>query len=172
MARNRVVKATSRVLKRYFPEREFILRTEGRVVYLRISRGIQFAVLALIFAGVGWSAFSSIGLFASERIIEAKDLSILNARLVYRNLLSDVSQYQERFTTLTNELQKNHVLVLGLVQNNSSLQQNLKSAESRLQSQRRQESNILAARAAYRHATDEQSQFQTARQSVLDHHKS
>jgi murein DD-endopeptidase MepM/ murein hydrolase activator NlpD len=148
MARNRVVKATSRVLKRYFPEREFILRTEGRVVYLRISRGIQFAVLALIFAGVGWSAFSSIGLFASERIIEAKDLSILNARLVYRNLLSDVSQYQERFTTLTNELQKNHVLVLGLVQNNSSLQQNLKSAESRLQSQRRQESNILAARAA------------------------
>ena len=71
MARNRVVKATSRVLKRYFPEREFILRTEGRVVYLRISRGIQFAVLALIFAGVGWSAFSSIGLFASERIIEA-----------------------------------------------------------------------------------------------------
>jgi murein DD-endopeptidase MepM/ murein hydrolase activator NlpD len=148
MARKSVSNAALRLLKRYFPEREFILRTEGRVVYVRFSRGIQMAVLALIFAGIGWSAFSSIGLFASERIIVAKDISILNARLVYRNLLSDVSQYQERFTMLTEELQKNHVLVLGLVQNNSSLQQNLKSAENRLQSQRVQESNIVAARAA------------------------
>ena len=148
MARNPVSKAVARISKRYFPEREFILRTEGRVVYVRISRGIQFAVLALIFAGIGWSAYSSIGLFASERIIETKDESILNARLVYRNLLSDVSQYQERFTSLTDELQKNHALVLGLVQNNSSLQENLKSAESRLQSQRQEESIILAARAA------------------------
>jgi murein DD-endopeptidase MepM/ murein hydrolase activator NlpD len=148
MARNSVSKAASRVIKRYFPEREFILRTEGRVVYVRISRGIQFAVLVLIFGGIGWSAYSSFGLFASERVIEAKDESILNARLVYRNLLSDISQYQERFSSLTDELQKNHALVLGLVQTNSSLQKNLKSAESRLQSQRHEESNILAARAA------------------------
>ena len=73
MARNPVSKAVARICKRYFPEREFILRTEGRVVYVRISRGIQFAVLALIFAGIGWSAYSSIGLFASDPIIETKD---------------------------------------------------------------------------------------------------
>ena len=144
----RFLKAMSRAVGRYFPEREFILRTEGRVVYLRISRGAQFGVLALALVGIGWSVFSSFGLFASERVIEAKDQSILNARLVYRNLLSDVSAYQRRFTTLTEELQKNHGLVLGLVQTNSTLQRNLKSAESKLQSQQQQESEILAARDA------------------------
>ena len=148
MAQKSVTQAASSVIKRYFPEREFILRTDGRVVYLHISRGIQLAIFALLLAGIGWSAFSSVGLFTSERIIEAKDKSILNARLVYRNLLSDVSQYQKRFATLTEELQKNHALVLGLVQTNSSLQKNLETAESRLQSQREQESNIQAARAA------------------------
>jgi len=136
------------LIARFFPVREFILRTDDRVRFMKIGRNVQLSAVGVVLIAFGYVVYSSVGFFTSEAIILAKDKSILNARLVYRNLLSDVSDYQNRFSTLTGELQKNHSLVLDLVQTNSTLQQNLKSVENKLQDQQMQESEILAARNA------------------------
>lgn len=136
----------ARVLIRYFPDRELILRTDAKMWFLKISHRTQLIALGLIILLSGWGIFSSFSYFINDKIIEAKDNEILNTRLVYRNLLSEISNYQGKFAALTQELEKNHGLMLNLVEKNATLQQNLMSAESKLVSSKQQRDEIAAAK--------------------------
>ncbi|MAI10914.1 MAG: hypothetical protein CBD27_00055 [Rhodospirillaceae bacterium TMED167] len=140
-----------RFLTRYFPDRELILRTDVKVWFIKISHRTQFAGLGLIVLLSGWGIFSSFSFFINDKIIEAKDNEILNTRLVYRNLLSEISNYQGKFTALTQELEKNHGLMLNLVEKNATLQQNLMSAESKLMSSKQQRDEIAVAKDDLKH---------------------
>ena len=82
-----------------------------------------------------------------KSLSKSKELEILKNRLVYRSLLSEISDYQSKFTLLTSDLEKNHGLMLGLVEKNAVLQQNLLSAESKLvSSKRRFESKLVSSK--------------------------
>ena len=133
-------------LARRFPDRELILRTDVKMWFLKISHKTQLSALGLIILLSGWGIFSSFSYFINDKIIEAKDNEILNTRLVYRNLLSEISTYQGKFAALTQELEKNHGLMLNLVEKNATLQQNLMSAESKLMSSKQQRDEIAAAK--------------------------
>ena len=133
-------------LARCFPDRELILRTDVKMWFLKISHKTQLTALGLIILLSGWGIFSSFSYFINDKIIEAKDNEILNTRLVYRNLLSEISTYQGKFAALTQELEKNHGLMLNLVEKNATLQQNLMSAESKLMSSKQQRDEIAAAK--------------------------
>ena len=133
-------------LTRRFPDRELILRTDVKMWFLKISHKTQLTALGLIILLSGWGIFSSFSYFINDKIIEAKDNEILNTRLVYRNLLSEISTYQGKFAALTQELEKNHGLMLNLVEKNATLQQNLMSAESKLMSSKQQRDEIAAAK--------------------------
>ena len=133
-------------LTHYFPARELILRTDVKMWFVRVSHRAQLASLGLIILLSGWGIFSSFSFFINDKIIEAKDNEILNTRLVYRNLLSEISSYQGKFSALTQELEKNHGLMLNLVEKNATLQQNLMSAESKLMSSKQQRDDIAAAK--------------------------
>ena len=50
----------SRAMARYFPERELILRTNGRVWYVKISKFSQVSSLAVILGVSGWGIFSGL----------------------------------------------------------------------------------------------------------------
>ncbi len=133
-------------LHHYFPDRELILRADAKMWFLKISQRTQLTTLGLIILLTGWGIFSSFSFFINDKIIEAKNNEILNTRLVYRNLLSEISSYQGKFAALTQELEKNHGLMLNLVEKNATLQQNLMSAESKLMSSKQQRDEIAAAK--------------------------
>ena len=142
-----LVRRWRRLILKQLPDRELILRTDGKVWFLRLSRKIQLACGLFVLIFSGWGVFSSVSYFVSEKIIETKELEILKNRLVYRSLLSEISDYQSKFTILTNDLEKNHGLMLGLVEKNAVLQQNLLSAESKLVSSKRQfESKLVSSK--------------------------
>ena len=106
----------ARGIARYFPDRELILRTDGNVRFLKISKNLQIFSLSLVLAVAGWAIFASSSYFIHDRIIDVKNSEILNARMVYRSLLSEVSDYQSKFSSLTGELEKNHSLMLDVVE--------------------------------------------------------
>ena len=132
------------------PERQLILRTDGHIRYVKISQNLQMALCAATFVAFGWGAFTSITYFLFDDIIRSKDAQISDAHHNYRNLLSEVSQYQARFSLLTKELQKNHAMMLDLVENNATLQLNLRSAQKNLETSQIQQSEITAAKNALR----------------------
>lgn len=133
-----IIRRLKRLFDAYLPDRELIMRTDGKVWFVKISKKIQIAGFILIIVTSGWGIFSSFSFFVSGKVIEAKEKEILKTRIVYRGLLSEISNYQSKFTILTDDLEKNHESMLGLVEKNANLQQNLSTAKSKLVSSKRQ----------------------------------
>ena len=140
---------------RIFPDREIMLRTDARVWFFRISGRVQMAAVAGAAIFAAWATYASVSYVVHDGIIAAKDNEILNVRLSYRSLLNEVSDYQNKFTTLTKELEENHGLMLDLVEKNANLQRNLKSAETKLQSSDRQKRKVVAVREALKSRLNE-----------------
>jgi chromosome segregation ATPase len=132
---------------RLFPDREIMLRTDGKVSHVKFSKTLQLSSLGVVVVAVGWAIFASFSFFIHDKIVVSKNKEILEARMVYRTLLSEVSDYQSKFSNLTTELGENHGLMLDLVEKNATLQQNLKSAENKLESSNSRHQQIVVARA-------------------------
>jgi len=145
-----IIRRLKRLFDAYLPDRELIMRTDGKVWFVKISKKIQFAGFILIIVTSGWGIFSSFSFFVSGKVIEAKEMEILKTRIVYRGLLSEISNYQSKFTILTDDLEKNHESMLGLVEKNANLQQNLSTAKSKLvSSKRRFKTELVSSKRQY-----------------------
>ena len=145
-----IIRRLKRLFDAYLPDRELIMRTDGKVWFVKISKKIQIAGFILIIVTSGWGIFSSFSFFVSGKVIEAKEKEILKTRIVYRGLLSEISNYQSKFTILTDDLEKNHESMLGLVEKNANLQQNLSTAKSKLvSSKRRFKTELVSSKRQY-----------------------
>ena len=145
-----IIRRLRRLFDAYLPDRELIMRTDGKVWFVKISKKTQIAGLILVIVTSGWGIFSSFSFFVVGKVIEAKEKEILKTRIVYRGLLSEISNYQSKFTILTDDLEKNHESMLGLVEKNANLQQNLSTAKSKLVSSKRQyETELVSSKRQY-----------------------
>ncbi|MCW8834795.1 MAG: peptidoglycan DD-metalloendopeptidase family protein [Rhodospirillales bacterium] len=131
---------------RLFPERQVLVRTEGRVYYRPVSNRVQVAIAFAAFMAMVWTTFATVSFFSFDRIIAAKDDAFADARLAYNSLLSDVGAYQKRFNVLADELQENHSMMLRLVEQNATLQHSLKTVENELETTEVNRKTILSAR--------------------------
>jgi len=136
----------SEALDRFFPERELMLRSEGRVSFVTLSKRFQLSTVAVALVFVGWSAFASVSYVFYGQFLDSKDNQVANARLAYRSLLSQVTSYQRKFSSITNDLESNHSMMLELVEKNASLQQNLKTVSAKLKHTEQERESVLAVR--------------------------
>ena len=143
---NHIFEWAKRLSRRLFPERQIHLRTAGRVTFLLFSRRSQIALVAILAVASGWVAFSLASILLHDKVLAAKELEIANARLAYRSVLLQVAAYQKRFTGITRDLEKNHTLMLSLVEQNTVLQKNLKAVEGDLQSTAKDRAQVIIAR--------------------------
>ena len=133
-------------LERFYPRFEVLLRTDGKINHIKISKQVQFAIIVGTITSVGWLMFTSFNFVVNNKVVVAKDEEIIRARMAYRGLLSDVNEYQEKFSDLTSDLSKNHGLMLNLVEKNATLQQNVKTAVNKLESSKSHHKRIVLAR--------------------------
>jgi len=136
----------ARGIMRIFPDRELMLRTDGKIRFVKVSKTLQVSTFGFLLIVTGWAIFASFSFFIHDEIVASKNQEILNARMVYRSLLADVSEYQNKFSSLTDELGENHGLMLDLVEKNATLQQNLRSAKTKLETSQTQHVRIVTAR--------------------------
>lgn len=118
---DRGLNRVQKLLQRFFPERQLIVRSGERMRTLRLSTNRQ-AVLVTVGLLLGtWTLFSSgMAMNHSERI-RAKNTEIKDARVGYEQLLAQVSIYKERVADLTNELEDNYSKSLALVEKETEL---------------------------------------------------
>ncbi|MFB0990852.1 MAG: hypothetical protein QMB78_01355, partial [Rhodospirillales bacterium] len=119
-------------LKLTFPERQVHIRTNGHVKFIKISTAFQATFACLMAAALMWTGFSSWSYSQHIKTVNIKDNKISNARLAYHSLLGEVAEYQKKFSGITEDLESNHSLMLGLVEKNSSLRQSLNSVSKEL----------------------------------------
>ncbi len=137
------VKATS---NRLFPERQIMVRTEGRLRYIRVSQALQVSTVFGLLAVTSWMTYSTASYVLNDRVLDIKDAEIHKARLAYDDLLGEVGNYQDKFSSLTTELVENHGLMLKLVEQNATLQQSLKSVATKLESTQEERETVIATR--------------------------
>lgn len=133
-------------LGRLFPERQLVVRTNGRLRYVRVSRAAQVGVLALLLGAAGGVAFTAHLFQELDRQVAARDTQIANTRLAYQTLLEDVSDFQQRHAAINADLEKNHQAMMALSQENAELQESLQTVESRLKSTEEERAAIIANR--------------------------
>jgi murein DD-endopeptidase MepM/ murein hydrolase activator NlpD len=134
------------VLDRLFPERQLHIRTHGRVSFFRLSQRLQTACAAAVFLALAWTAFSSINYLRHQAVLADKDSQIGESKSAYQGLLGEVADYQKKFTNLTRDMEDSHALMLGLVEKNASLQQNLTSVAKQLTVTRTEREEVASAR--------------------------
>jgi len=133
-------------VNRLFPERQVMVRTEGRLRYVRVSKAFQMSTVFTMVAVTAWVTYSTSAFVLNDRVLATKDAEIHKARLAYDDLLGEVNNYQDKFSSLTTELVENHGLMLRLVEQNATLQQSLKSVAVKLESTKEERESVIATR--------------------------
>ncbi len=133
-------------LDRMFPEREFIVRTHGRVSHMRVSQRVQFATAVFLIGFAGWGAFASINFLNHAQIVTFKDDQIATARLAYRTLLGEIAEYQKKFNAITREIDEHDAFSSTLRDQNVQLQRSISSVESQLLATEKEREQMAAAR--------------------------
>ncbi len=144
-----------RLVARLYPERQIVLRVDGRLSFIRLSPRKQMAATLVVLAAGAWTAYASVGYVFHDAIVASKDRQIEGIRLAYRSLLGEMGEYQKRFAAISQDLVKNHGLMLSLVEENAALQQSLKDAENKLTDTRAERKRVAAARARLKHQLGE-----------------
>ncbi len=125
---DRGLNRAQKLLQRFFPERQLIVRSGERMRTLRLSTNRQAVLVSVSLVMGTWTLFSSgLAMNHSERI-QAKNVEIKDARVGYEQLLAQVSIYKERVADLTKDLETNYKHSLSLVDREAELLKN-KAAE-------------------------------------------
>lgn len=127
-----------------------MLRSNGRVSFINLSRTFQVSLVCMLMAAAGWSVFASVSYVFYGNFLRSKDTQVADARLAYKSLLSQMVAYQQKFSSITGDLESNHSMMLDLVSKNTALQQTLKTVSSRLYSTEQERETVLAARQSLR----------------------
>jgi len=103
-------------LQRYFPQRQIILRTDEKMHTLRFTTMHQALATCIVIVVGGW-LFVSSGLVVSHTDrIRAKEIQINDARSGYEQLLAQLNVYNRRINDITNDLNKNSLLMVSLAE--------------------------------------------------------
>ncbi|WP_417782416.1 peptidoglycan DD-metalloendopeptidase family protein [Terasakiella pusilla] len=106
---------TLELTDKYFPERQIVLRTDGDLKYVCLSKRLQMAASACAFALLSWTVFTSTTHFLHDAELVEKDKEILSVQVAYRSLLSEVTEYQNKFTNISDELEANHSMLIASI---------------------------------------------------------
>ncbi len=117
----RDLSGVQKTLKRFFPERQLIVRSGERMRTLRLSTNRQAVLVGIAVVLGSWTLLSSSLVMSHSERIRAKNTEIKDARVGYEQLLAQVSIYKERVADLTKDLEVNYAQSLSMLEKESAL---------------------------------------------------
>ncbi len=116
---------TKERLQAVFTTRDVILRSDGRIRYLRLTARTQIvAVVALTV--IGFSAIAaSIGMSVQQLSIRGHDIEVRNADDAYTRLLTEVTGYFDQFSRSAAVAASDETYLLGLSDEDSAARRQL-----------------------------------------------
>ena len=84
-----------------FRERELILRSQGRVHFIPLTRRLQITAMSIVMAVALWGIGVTLMSTVKSGIIQVKNDEIREARVAYEDLFEEVLRYQKKVATVT-----------------------------------------------------------------------
>src|SRR3954471_17234808 len=105
---------TKEKLQAAFTTRDVILRSDGRIRYLRLTARTQVVAIAALTV-IGFSAIvASIGMSGQQLSIRGHDIEVRNADDAYTGLLTEVTGYFDQFSRSAAAAVADQTYLLGL----------------------------------------------------------
>jgi murein DD-endopeptidase MepM/ murein hydrolase activator NlpD len=101
-------------MNRLFVPREILLRTDGRVRYITITRRQQLAAAGCVAAFLGWTVLSSAGVLVTSHLLRTRGDQVRQATAAYEDLRAQIIESRERFAALASELAAHQRYMLDL----------------------------------------------------------
>jgi len=102
-------------LDELFRERELILRSQGRVHFIPLTRRLQISAFMVAIAvgvwGIGMTLMSTV----KSGVIQVKNDEIREARVAYEDLFEEVLSYQKKVASVTSNLRESQESLLSQV---------------------------------------------------------
>ena len=98
-----------------FRERELILRSHGRVIFLRLTQPLQIGAFLLVVTVSVWGIGMTVMSVLKGHAINVKNEEIREARVAYENLFEEVLRYQKKVATVTSNLRESQENLLARV---------------------------------------------------------
>src|ERR1700682_105806 len=92
-----LIRRCRNTLDRWFPPRELILRTDGRVSYLAISSRQQKVTAAILLGFALWGGYATTSMIVNGRLLDAKRGELDRAQVAYLDLLNEVAHSYDQF---------------------------------------------------------------------------
>ncbi|MBM3502715.1 MAG: hypothetical protein FJX65_02465 [Alphaproteobacteria bacterium] len=118
---------------RLFPERQFILRSEGRVRYFVLSRRLQTCVATVALVIGGWMLFSTLYFLAGEARLAIRETLIADLSTTNRNLEWELRSSKSRFASATAELESKHRQLVDLLSHKDVIEQRISSLSAQVE---------------------------------------
>lgn len=112
---NTIAGAAMRV-RAWFPEREFIMRTEGHVRYVRISSRLQMTAAAIV-AGLLFAWVASIAAMAISSMLERRDaMSLLSRAAQVTKAENRIAAYRKDVDAVADDLDRRQQFIEQMIQ--------------------------------------------------------
>ena len=106
-----------RFLATILRERELILRSHGRVYFLRLTSGLQFCIISLVCGAVLWGAGITIASIVQSGVIGIKNDEIREARVGYEYMFREAETSLAQLEEMISAISKNQMLLADNLKN-------------------------------------------------------
>ncbi|MDP6346700.1 MAG: peptidoglycan DD-metalloendopeptidase family protein [Alphaproteobacteria bacterium] len=114
--------AIGRLCERLYPERQILLRSRGEVRFVTLGRPSQITLSVIAMGLIGWLGYATSGLYLQLNIVAGKDARIAEMAGAYDQLSADMLAVEDRYKTITSDLENNQRLLGEVLHHRASLQ--------------------------------------------------
>lgn len=107
-----IIATTRRLFDDLFRERELILRSQGRVHFIPLTRRLQVTGAAIVLAVGVWGISVTLMSAVKSGVIQVKNDEIREARVAYEDLFEEVLRYQKKVASVTSNLRESQESLL------------------------------------------------------------
>jgi murein DD-endopeptidase MepM/ murein hydrolase activator NlpD len=128
-----IVSRVAATLSKHFSPRELIVRSDGKIKYVRLSTRSQLVGASLIGGIAVLSLATSIGLAMQQVTLHGRDIAVREAEGAYTGLLAEVADYFDQFKGSTGKLGDDEAYLLGLSGENAAMRDGLRSIATQIE---------------------------------------
>lgn len=107
-----IIATARRLFDDLFRERELILRSQGRVHFIPLTRRLQVTGAVIVLAVGVWGISVTLMSAVKSGVIQVKNDEIREARVAYEDLFEEVLRYQKKVASVTSNLRESQESLL------------------------------------------------------------
>lgn len=125
------IEMAKHIWEEVFRERELILRSQGRVHFIPLTRRLQMCAVSIILAVGFWGIGVTLMSTVKSGVIQVKNDEIREARVAYEDLFDEVLRYQKKVATVTTNLRESQESLLAKIGDVPGVKDKVQSGSSK-----------------------------------------